>query len=39
MYWQYHCEKAELEWISDEVIKINGIKLNIKKEIYDYRRK
>lgn len=39
IYWQYHCEKAELEWLSDEVIKINGIKLNIKKEIYDYRRK
>lgn len=39
IYWQYHCEKAELEWLSDEVIKINDVKLNIKKEIYDYRRK
>ncbi|WP_066895079.1 DUF5412 family protein [Clostridium nigeriense] len=38
IYWQYNCKKADLEWLSDEVIKINGVKLNVKKEIYDYRR-
>lgn len=39
IYWQYRCEKAEMEWLNDETIKINGIELNVKNEIYDYRRK
>lgn len=39
IYWQYRCEKAEMEWLNDETIKINGIELNVKSEIYDYRRK
>jgi hypothetical protein len=39
IYWQYRCEKAEMEWLDDETIKINGIELNVKNEIYDYRRK
>lgn len=38
IYWQYRCEKSEIEWLNDETIKINGIELNVKKEIYDYRR-
>ena len=38
IYWQYHCEEAEISWINDETIKINGIKLNVKNQIYDYRR-
>ena len=39
VYWQYRCEKAEMEWLNNETIKINGIELNVKNEIYDYRRK
>jgi hypothetical protein len=39
IYWQYRCEKAEIEWLNDEIVKINGVELNIKNEIYDYRRK
>ncbi|MEG6611795.1 DUF5412 family protein [Pseudoclostridium thermosuccinogenes] len=39
IYWQYHCEKAEIEWINDEIVIINGVELNVKSEIYDYRRK
>lgn len=39
IYWQYRCEKAEMEWLNDETIKINGIELNVKNETYDYRRK
>lgn len=39
IYWQYRCEKAEMEWLNDETIKINGIVLKVKNEIYDYRRK
>jgi hypothetical protein len=39
IYWQYRCEKAEMEWLNDEKIKINGVELNVKNEVYDYRRK
>lgn len=39
IYWQYNCEKAEISWIDNETIKINGIKLNVENEIYDFRRK
>lgn len=39
IYWQYHCEKAEMEWVTDETFKINDQQLNVKNEIYDYRRK
>lgn len=38
IYLQYNCEKADISWINDETIKINGIQLNVKNEIYDYRR-
>lgn len=39
IYWQYNCDKANIEWISNETVKINGKKLNVKNEIYDYRKK
>lgn len=38
IYWKSHCEKADIEWLNDETIKINGIQLNIENEVYDYRR-
>jgi hypothetical protein len=38
IYWQYRCEKVEMEWLNNKVIKINGIELNVKNEVYDYRR-
>ena len=38
IYWQYRCEKADMEWLSDDTIKINGIQLQVEDEIYDYRR-
>ncbi|MBI6875350.1 DUF5412 family protein [Clostridium aciditolerans] len=38
IYWQYRCEKADMEWLNDEMIKINGVELNVKNEIYDYRK-
>lgn len=39
IYWEYRCEESEMEWLNDETIKINGIELNVRNEIYDYRRK
>ena len=38
IYWQYHCEEADIEWLSDDTIKINEVELNVKNEIYDYRK-
>jgi hypothetical protein len=38
IYWQYHCTKAEMVWVNDETLKINGKELNVKNEIYDFRR-
>ena len=38
IYWQYHCVEGNMEWLNDETIKISGIELNVKDEIYDYRR-
>lgn len=38
IYWQYRTTKAEMEWLNDETIKINDKELNVKNEIYDYRR-
>lgn len=39
IYWQYNCDEAEISWIDNETIKINGIQLNVENEIYDFRRK
>lgn len=38
IYWQYRCEKVDMEWISDDTIKINGTQLQVENEIYDFRR-
>ena len=37
IYWQYHCEKADIEWLDNETVEINGKELNVKDDIYDYR--
>lgn len=38
IYWQYHCSKAEMQWINNETIRVNDKELNVINEIYDYRR-
>ena len=37
IYWQYHCEDANIVWIDDCTVQINGVELNVKKDTYDYR--
>ena len=39
IYWEYRCEKADMKWLDDDVVIINGIKLNVRNGIYDYRQK
>ncbi|MGM9987629.1 MAG: DUF5412 domain-containing protein [Bacillaceae bacterium] len=38
IYWEYHVENAEVSWESDHVVMINGKKLDVRKDTYDYRR-
>lgn len=37
IYWQYHEEEAEIIWIDDVTVDINGVKLNVETDSYDYR--
>lgn len=38
IYWQYDETRTDVRWLSDEVVSINGVVLNIYKDVYDYRR-
>lgn len=38
IYWQYDETRADVRWLSDEVVSINGVVLNIYEDVYDYRR-
>ncbi|WCF10253.1 DUF5412 domain-containing protein [Paenibacillus thiaminolyticus] len=38
IYWQYREEKANVEWIDESNLLINGKKLNVEQDIYDYRK-
>lgn len=38
IYWQYDETRTDVRWLSDEVVSINGVVLNIYEDIYDYRR-
>lgn len=37
IYWNYHCEDFNATWIDNKTVKINGKKLNIFKDKYDWR--
>lgn len=37
IYWNYKCEKAEIEWIDEDTAIINGIELDVMKDKYDWR--
>lgn len=38
IYWQYRCDDAEIEWLDETTVVINGVELNVKEDIYDYRK-
>ena len=37
IYWQNHCSDADITWLDEETVQINGVELNVKKDTYDYR--
>lgn len=36
-YWAYHYETADIQWIDDTTVVINGIQLDVTKDSYDWR--
>lgn len=38
IYWQYHAYDAQIEWLDDNVVTVNGITLNVMHDMYDYRK-
>ena len=37
IYWQYHKSDVEIKWLSDYVVKIDDIELDVTKDSYDWR--
>ena len=37
IYWQYRCTEANIVWLDEDTVQINGIELNVKRDTYDYR--
>ena len=38
IYWQYHAYEADIEWLSDTLVRINGVELDVRTDAYDYRK-
>lgn len=38
IYWQYHAYDAQIEWLADDIVTVNGITLNVMYDMYDYRK-
>lgn len=38
IYWKYKESSVECNWISDTVVEINGIQLDVTRDTYDWRR-
>ncbi|AYA75928.1 hypothetical protein DOE78_11025 [Bacillus sp. Y1] len=38
IYWNYHEEQAEIKWENENTVVINGHKLKIPNETYDFRK-
>ena len=37
IYWQDSCIKADIIWLNEDTVQINGVELNVKRDTYDYR--
>ena len=38
IYWQYHTYDADIEWLSDTQVRINDVELDVRTDVYDYRK-
>ena len=37
LYWEYRCNTAEIRWVDEVTVEINGIQLDVRKDSYDWR--
>ncbi len=38
IYWGYRESEAEIHWINNDTVSINGIELDVRKDVYDFRK-
>jgi len=38
IYWGYRESEAEIIWLDNDTVSINGIELDVRKEVYDWRK-
>ena len=38
IFWDYHCDHANMKWNSNDIIEINGIVLKVPDQVYNYRK-
>ena len=38
IYWEYRESEAEVVWIDNETVSINGTQLDVRKDVYDWRK-
>ena len=38
IYWQYHAYDAEITWLSDTLVRINDVELDVRTDSFDYRK-
>ncbi len=38
IYWNYREETAEIEWVEENLVRVNGIAINVPYGLYDFRR-
>ncbi|GKV55020.1 hypothetical protein NCCP2222_09670 [Sporosarcina sp. NCCP-2222] len=38
IYWQYREDEASIEWLDSHTVRINGHKLDVRRDVYDWRK-
>jgi hypothetical protein len=38
IYWEYREDQAEIVWIDNNTVSINGVELDVRKDVYDWRK-
>lgn len=38
IYWAYRESEAEIKWVNNDTVSINGIELDVRKDVYDFRK-
>ena len=38
IYWQYHEHRSNINWIGEYEVEINGVILDVRSDVYDWRR-